>query len=149
PIGAIPGAIPPMSGWTAASGELELGAWVLFVIMFAWQHPHFYAIAWMYKKDYAEAGYKMLPMVDPSGNRMCAQILLYSVLLILISIVPSGIGETGVLYLAGASVLGAGMLTVGLSMANTKTYRDARMLLRASVIYLPLLLVLIVVDGII
>ena len=147
-IGAIPGAIPPLSGWTASAGEIELGAWVLFLILFVWQHPHFYSIAWMYREDYEQAGYKMLPVVDPSGHRMCNHVLAYSGALILISVVPSAIGMTGIFYLAGASIISAGVLTAGLILANTRTKMNARLLLRSTIVYLPVLLGLIVVDGV-
>jgi len=147
-IGAIPGAIPPMSGWTGAAGEIGPGAWILFLILFLWQHPHFYAIAWMYREDYRKAGYRMLSVVDPSGHRLCHHVLFYSVLLILISVVPSLIGMTGILYLVGASIAGAAVLTAGFLMANSRSRPDARRLLRMSVIYLPVLLALIVTDGI-
>lgn len=147
PIGAIPGALPPLNGWAAASGEVELGAWVLFLILFAWQHPHFYAIAWMCKEDYAKAGFKMLPVIEPSGQRMFRQSILYAVLLLLISIVPTWIGMTGGIYLVGAVLIGAMFLVTAIEAAGSRSLQSSRRLLRASVIYLPVLLALILCDA--
>lgn len=145
-IGAIPGAIPPMGGWAAASGDLGLGAWVLFLILFLWQHPHFYAIAWMYKEDYARGGFKMLPVVEPDGKSTFRQILVTSALLIPVSLVPSFIGMSGAVYFVGALLLGIAMLIYGIGLYASKSVADAKKLLRASIVYLPLLLVLIVAD---
>jgi len=145
-IGAIPGALPPVSGWAAASGDLELGAWVLFAILFVWQHPHFYAIAWMYRDDYKEAGFKMLPVVDPSGKRMFRHVIVHSVVLIGVAALPTFIGMTGWIYFVGALLLGLMMLEVGLRVYRTHSMGDARKLLRVSVYYLPLLLVMIALD---
>jgi protoheme IX farnesyltransferase len=145
-IGAIPGAIPPMSGWAASAGQLDAGAWVLFLILFIWQHPHFYAIAWMFKDDYRSAGFKMLPVIDPSGRRTFRQTLAYSVLLIGASLLPTAIGMTGKIYLTGALSMGLMMLAIGAAFTVAKSYVAARRLLKASVIYLPVLLVLIIVD---
>jgi len=146
-FGAIPGAIPPMCGWAAAAGGLDTGAWVLFLILFAWQHPHFYSIAWMFQDDYRNAGFKMLPVVDPSGIRTFRQTILFAALLLGASIVPTYIGMTGRIYCAGALVMGLALLAVGAWLAETKSISDARRLLRASVVYLPLLLLLIIVDA--
>ena len=148
PIGAIPGALPPLSGWAAASGSLDLGGWVLFLILFAWQHPHFYAIAWMCKEDYARAGLKMLPVIEPSGQRMFRQTVLFSVLLLVVSLVPAGIGMTGTLYLVGAVLIGAMFLATAIETAASRSLPSARRLLRASVLYLPVLLVLILCDAV-
>jgi protoheme IX farnesyltransferase len=145
-IGAIPGAIPPMCGWAAATGGLEAGAWILFAILFAWQHPHFFAIAWMYRDDYANAGFKMLPVVEPSGARTFQLTLLFSVLLIGASVLPTLVGMTGWVYFWGVCLIGLGLLAAGVMLAITRTVTEARRLLRASVVYLPLLLGLIVVD---
>ncbi len=145
-VGAIPGALPPVSGWVAASGQLELGAWILFAILFVWQHPHFYAIAWMYRDDYKEAGFKMLPVIDPSGARMFRHIIVHSVVLLGVASLPTFIGMTGWIYFTGALLLGLMMLEVGIRLYRTHSMTDARKLLRASVYYLPLLLVLIAVD---
>ena len=147
-IGAIPGAIPPLGGWAAACGHLDLGAWVLFAILFVWQHPHFYAIAWMYKDDYKQAGFKMLPVVDPSGVSTFRQIILYSIILIPISLLPSFINMSSWLYFSGALVLGIFMLLSGLKMTRIQTTQAARGLLRCSIVYLPMLFVFIVMDAI-
>lgn len=145
-IGAIPGALPPMGGWAAATGEVSLGAWVLFAILFAWQHPHFYAIAWMFKEDYQRGGLKMLPVVQPSGQATFLQIIVFSLLLIPISLLPAILGISGNFYFWGALVLGILMLGFGGILALSKSVADARKLLKASVVYLPLLLLLIILD---
>ncbi|HTS16936.1 MAG TPA: heme o synthase [Verrucomicrobiae bacterium] len=146
-FGAIPGAIPPMCGWAAASGHLDHGAWVLFLILFAWQHPHFYAIAWMFRDDYRNAGFKMLPVVDPSGASTFRQTIFFAVLLLGVSILPTIIGMTGRVYCFGAIAMGAALLAVGAWFTHSKSFLDARRLLKASVVYLPLLLLLIIVDA--
>jgi len=147
PIGAIPGALPPMIGWAAARGTIDPGAWVLFGILFAWQHPHFYAIAWIFRDDYRAAGFKMLSVVDPSGRRLFRQAILFSLALIAVSISLVALGLAGQLYLFGAALLGAALLATSLTMAQHQTLKDARRVLLASVIYLPLLLVLLVIDA--
>lgn len=146
-FGAIPGAIPPMCGWAAAHGRLDPGAWVLFLILFAWQHPHFYAIAWMFRDDYRNAGFKMLPVVDPSGVSTFRQTVLFAVLLIGVSVLPTIIGMTGRIYCIGALVMGVALLVVSALFTRSKSFLDARRLLKASVVYLPLLLFLIIVDA--
>ena len=146
-FGAIPGAIPPMCGWAAATGDLDAGAWVLFLILFAWQHPHFYAIAWMFKDDYRDAGFKMLPVVDPGGASTFRQTILFAVLLIGVSLLPTAIGMTGRVYCVGAFVMGLALLAVSALFTRSKSFLDARRLLKASVIYLPLLLLLIIIDA--
>lgn len=145
-VGAIPGALPPLGGWAAATDEVSYGAWVLFLILFLWQHPHFYAIAWMYREDYERGGFKMLPVVEPDGLSTFRQIIVYSALLIPISLLPTVIGMSGPIYFWGALFLGLGMLLIGAYLGITRSVTDARRLLRASVIYLPILLVLIVTD---
>ena len=147
-IGAIPGALPPVGGWAAATGGAELGAWILFAILFIWQHPHFYAIAWMYREDYSRAGLKMLPVIEPDGASTFRQVLIYSALLIPVSVVPYFLGMSGVIYLVGTTILGILFFLVGLEVSRSRSVADARRLLRASVIYLPLLLILIVTDSI-
>ena len=146
-VGSIPGALPPVGGWTAASGELELGAWALFAILFAWQHPHFYAIAWIFKDDYRRGGFKMLPVVEPDGKRTCRHVVLFSVLLIAASTMPTLLGLSGGLYLIGALLMGTALLAVGIALSVTRTSLAARRLLKASVVYLPILLVLTVLDS--
>jgi protoheme IX farnesyltransferase len=145
-VGAIPGAIPPLCGWAAATGQLAPGAWVLFAILFVWQHPHFFSIAWMFKDDYRNAGLKMLPVVDPTGASTFRQTILFSIALIGVSVLPAYVGMAGKVYLFGALALSAGMLAVGISFCRAKSFADARRLLKASVIYLPLLVGLRIFD---
>ncbi len=147
PIGAIPGALPPMVGWAAAAGQLDLGAWILFGILYAWQHPHFYAIAWMYRQDYQAAGFKMLSVVDPTGRRCFHQSILFCLALIVVSMGLAWLDVAGDLYLVGAVLAGALLLTACVQLWNGRTVRDARRVLLASVVYLPVMLVLIVVDA--
>jgi len=147
-VGAFPGAIPPMIGWVAASGKLDLGAWLLFAILFFWQFPHFYAIAWMYREDYARAGIRMLPVVDPEGVRTFRQILLTATALIGVSLLPSIAGITGVFYFFGALVLSVSLLRVCLWAAQVKTNVRAKWLMHATVLHIPLLLALMMYDKI-
>jgi len=145
-LGAIPGALPPVGGWAAATGELDWGAWALFAILFAWQHPHFYSIAWIFREDYRRGGFKMLPVMEEDGQRTVRHIIGFSVMLIGVSTLPTFLGLAGQLYLGGAILLGAGMLAVGMGLALSRSNLNARRLLRASIVYLPLLLALSVVD---
>ncbi|OGX27872.1 MAG: protoheme IX farnesyltransferase [Omnitrophica WOR_2 bacterium RIFCSPHIGHO2_01_FULL_48_9] len=145
-IGAIPGALPPLGGWAAATGDLSLGGWVLFAILFLWQHPHFYAIAWMFKEDYQRGGFKMLPVVQPDGRGTFLQIIVFSVFLIPVSVMPTLLGMSGKLYFSGALLMGIFMLALGGILALTKSHGDARKLLKATVLYLPALLFLIILD---
>jgi protoheme IX farnesyltransferase len=147
-VGAFPGAIPPMIGWVAASGRLDLGAWLLFAILFFWQFPHFYSIAWMYREDYARAGIRMLPVVDPEGVRTFRQIILTAVALIGVSLLPSIAGITGVFYFFGALVLSVSLLRVCLWAARAKTNARAKWLMHATVLHIPLLLALMMYDKI-
>ena len=146
-VGAVPGALPPMGGWAAATGHVDLGAWIIFLILFVWQHPHFYAIAWMYKEDYERGGFKMLPVVYPDGARTFRQILGFSVLLIPISLLPYYCGMAGVVYAWGVGILGVGMLLLGIRLWRSHSVQDARTLLMASVIYLPIFFALILCDS--
>ncbi len=146
-VGAIPGALPPMGGWAAATGELDLGAWLLFLILFVWQHPHFYAIAWIYKEDYARGGFKMLPVVCPDGVRTFRQTVGFSILLIPVSLLPFYYGMAGAVYAWGIGILGLIMLAIGLKLRRTHSVQDARTLLKASVIYLPLFFALLLCDS--
>jgi protoheme IX farnesyltransferase len=148
-IGAIPGALPPMGGWAAATGNLEAGAWIIFAIMFLWQHPHFYAIAWMYKEDYAKGGLRMLSVVEPDGRRLFNYILYFSAVLVPVSLIPAFTGHLGALYLVGAMLLGTWMFAVGCILHTSKSKADARGMLRASIIYLPLLSLLSIADTLI
>ena len=145
-LGSIPGALPPVGGWTAATGELEAGAWALFAILFAWQHPHFYAIAWIFREDFRRGGMKMLPVLETDGKRTCRHILGFSVVLLGVSALPATMGLSGQVYLVGALCLGLGLLAAGISLAVERSNLAARRLLRVSVIYLPLLFILAIVD---
>ena len=146
-VGAIPGAIPPMMGWTAARGALAPQAWILFAILFLWQLPHFLAIAWMYREDYARAGFPMLPVVDPDGGSTARMIILYSAILIPVTLLPARMGITGFSYFYGALGLGIAFLVCGAFTAFFRTPAYARRLLLASVIYLPTLLTWMVLSG--
>jgi protoheme IX farnesyltransferase len=139
-VGAIPGAIPPMMGWSAATGQLSTQAWVLFTILFLWQLPHFLAIAWLYREDYARAGFPMLPVIDPQGGSTARMIVLYTSVLIPVSLIPARLGVADFSYFCGALVLGAVFFACGASTALHRTAVHARRLLLASVIYLPMLL---------
>jgi heme o synthase len=148
-IGAFPGAIPPLIGWAAARGSLSLGAWILFAILFLWQFPHFLAIAWMYREDYARAGIKMLPVVEPSGDRTFRQILVTAAILVPISLLPSVIGITGIGYFFGATVLGMALLQVCFWAERSRTNIRAKWLMHATVIHIPVLLALMILDRVV
>lgn len=145
-IGAIPGAIPPLIGWAAASGRLDSNALLLFAILFAWQFPHFLAISWLHKEDYKRAGFAMLSSVDPDGRRTGQRILVFTLILLGLSIVPVTSGLVGMLYLTGALLLGFVLLWFGFEVALSRTTSAARRVLVASVAYLPLLMMLMVID---
>jgi protoheme IX farnesyltransferase len=145
-VGAFPGAVPPIIGWTAATGELSLNAWVLFAILFLWQFPHFLAIAWMYREDYARAGILMLPVVEPDGRVTGQQIVVYTIMLLPVSLLPTALGMAGNVYLVGALILGLLFLYSSLRAALSQSRQQARRLLLASVLYLPLLFILMVLD---
>ncbi len=145
-VGAFPGAMPPLIGWAAAQNQLTLEAWVLYGILFLWQFPHFFAIAWLYRDDYARGGIIMLPAVDPSGRATFQQIVAYSALLLPMSVLPSLLGLAGTLYLWGAVLLGLSFLAVSVWGALSRTTRRARYLLHASVLYLPALFGLLMFD---
>jgi len=146
-IGAIPGALPPVMGWAAARGSLDAGAWALFGVLFFWQLPHFLAIAWMYREDYARAGYPMLPVTDPEGGSTARQVVLQTLALLVISLAPVGLNLAGGAYLAGASVLGVAFLAFGLAFARVRSRERARRLFLASLAYLPGLLGLLAVTA--
>jgi heme o synthase len=146
-FGAIPGAIPPMAGWAAATGHVGAGAWALFAILFAWQHPHFFAIAWMYREDYRAAGFKMLPVIEPSGGRTVRLTVGFSLLLLGVSLIPALIGMAGWLYLVGTFSIGLLMLVAALSFARERSVADAKCVMKASLLYLPLLLLFIILDA--
>ena len=145
-IGAIPGAMPPLIGYAAAHGTLTAQGWALFAILFLWQFPHFYAIAWMYKDDYSKAGIKMLPVVDPSGDSTVRQILFYSLALIPISLLPRYLGMSGNVYLVGALILGAIYFYSGVLVARELNRAKARRVLLVSIVYLPVLYGLMMAD---
>lgn len=145
-IGAVPGAIPPLGGWAAATGHLSFEAGILFAILFLWQHPHFYSIAWMFKEDYIRGGFQMLPGLDPDGQRTVRHIIGFSLCLIPVSLLPWLTGLSGRIYGGGALILGLLLLCVGMLFMRDRTNASARQLLRASVVYLPILLLLIVTD---
>ena len=145
-VGAFPGAIPPLLGWVAARGEINLAACILFLILFVWQFPHFMAIAWMYREDYARGGIAMPPVVEPNGVSTGRQIVIFSAALLPISLLPSLIGVTGPLYFVGTLILGVAFLHFSRQAAIVKTTLQARRLLQASVVYLPLLYGLMLID---
>jgi protoheme IX farnesyltransferase len=145
-IGALPGAVPPLMGYAASNGGLTAEAWTLFAILFVWQFPHFLAIAWMYREDYARAGIRMLPVVEPDGMSTARQIVLYASTLIPVSLFPVLLGMTGKVYLVGALLLGAWFLYTGVRVAFDRTNVRARHVLLASVIYLPTIYGLMVFD---
>lgn len=147
-IGAVPGAIPPLMGWTAARNEISAAGWSLFAILFIWQLPHFMAIAWLYREDYARGGFKMLPIADPDGSKTAAQAVLHSIGLIPVSLFPSLLGVAGVVYFAGALLLGVTFLIFAIQFSRALTRERARRLFIASIIYLPLLLGLLVIDKV-
>ncbi len=145
-VGALPGAMPPMIGYAAASGHLNADAWALFAILFLWQFPHFLAIAWMYREDYARAGILMLPVVEPDGQSTSRQIVIYASTLIPVSLFPTLLGMTGRIYVVGALLLGGWFLYTGLRVAFDRTILRARNVLLVSVVYLPLMYGLMILD---
>jgi len=145
-IGAFPGAMPPFIGWVAARGQVDVGAWVLFAILFLWQFPHFLAIAWMYREDYGRAGILMLPVVEPDGRVTGQQIIAYTLMLLPISLLPTVIGISGRIYFVAALVLGLLFLLSAVRAALSKSNQHARQLLLASVLYLPLLFGVMVLN---
>ncbi len=143
-VGAVAGAIPPMIGWTSVHSRFDFGAWVLFGILFTWQMPHFLAIAWMYRDEYAQAGFTMLKRNDPTGSATASQSMLYTLGLSLISLLPFTAGLTGISYLFGALLLDAGLLAFAAQFLIQRERSSARQLFFASILYLPLLLGLMV-----
>lgn len=145
-IGAIPGALPPLMGWTAAANEISIGAWALFAMQFLWQFPHFLSIAWLFREEYARAGIKMLPVVEPSGRITFRQIVLFSIMLLPVSLAPFFFDISGWVFLVGGTVLGLWIIYASLAAARSKTDAANRKLLLATVIYLPILFILMVAD---
>lgn len=146
-VGAVAGAVPPVLGWTGATGRLDPPALALFGILLFWQLPHFFAIAHLYRDDYASAGFRMLPVVDVTGARTAVETLLFTAALVAVSLSPWALGLSGPWYLAGALVIGAAFLACAVRMAAARgARREARRVLLASVVYLPVLLGLLVLD---
>ncbi|MBS1817143.1 MAG: protoheme IX farnesyltransferase [Acidobacteria bacterium] len=145
-VGAVPGALPAVIGWAAARGDIAIGGWTLFAIVFLWQIPHFMAIAWMYRDDYRSAGFPMLPVIEPDGLRTGHQALLYAAALLPVSIGPSVFGLAGWVYFWLALVLGIVLLVLSARFARERSDRSARLLFFASIIYLPLIWAVMVLD---
>jgi heme o synthase len=148
PVGAVPGALPPVIGWVAARGELSVDAWVLFAIMFLWQIPHTLAIAYLYRDDFAKAGIQFLPVIEPDGESTNRQIIVHCSALLAVSLLPTLIGLAGATYFIVAFVLGIGFLASGVSLVMAPTRLGARRLLFASLIYLPALLLVMALDRV-
>lgn len=147
-VGAIPGAIPPLAGWTATTDEVSMGGVILFAILFAWQHTHFYAIAWMYRDDYERAGFRMLSAGEDGGSRTAIGVLMSCALLLIISALPFALRMAGPVYLGGAIAFGALMAVASIKLARARNYETARGLLRASIYYLPAILAFVAFDAI-
>jgi heme o synthase len=145
-IGAVPGALPPMIGWAAATGGLSIEAWVLFAIVFFWQMPHVLAISWMYREDYGRGGIRVLPVEEPDGASTSRQTVSYAAVLVPVTLLPTVVGLAGGLYLIGALVLGSGLLALAIVFARQRTATHARRLFFASLLYLPVLWVLMLAD---
>jgi protoheme IX farnesyltransferase len=148
-IGAVPGAIPPMMGWAAVRNELDLAAWVLFGILFFWQLPHFLAIAWLCREDYARGGFPMLPVLDPDGTRTGRQAILYGAALVPISLLPSLLGLMGTVYFVGALAFGLIYLGFSFGFASVRSNPGARRLMLASLLYFPALLLIMLLDRVV
>jgi len=145
-VGAFPGAMPPLVGWAAANNAIGVEAWTLFAILFLWQFPHFLAIAWMYREDYARAGIMMLPVVEPEGLRTGQQIVIWALLLLPVSLMPTALGTSGAIYFCGAIVLGLLYIASSVVAAISLSRQNARRVLLASVLYLPVLFGLMVMN---
>jgi protoheme IX farnesyltransferase len=145
-VGAIPGALPPVIGWTASHGSLSSGGAALFAIVFLWQIPHFMAIAWLYRDDYRMAGFPMLPVIEPDGRRTGRQAVVYAAALVPASLVPTLIGLSGTVYLVTATALGVILLSLSIRFARSRSDRFARALFVASIIYLPLIWLAMILD---
>ncbi len=145
-VGAVPGALPPMIGWVAARGALTPEAWALFAIVFVWQIPHFMAIAWLYRDDFGRAGFPLLSVVQPDGRSTARQAVLFSLLLVPVSLAPYFLGMTGPAYAVGAVAGGIGLLWLAISFALNRLDDRARLLFLGSITYLPLLWGMLIVD---
>lgn len=146
-VGAIPGALPPVIGWSAVRGSIGPEVVALFLVVFLWQVPHFLAIAWIYRHEYARAGLVMLPTVDPDGDVTGRQMIAYCMALVPVSLVPVFLGRTGSLYMWGAAALGLAFLGFAVQFMRCRSTKAARHVLRASLVYLPVLLALLFIDG--
>lgn len=145
-VGAVSGAIPPALGWVAATGELSAGAWVLFTILFIWQIPHFLAIAWIYRRDYESGGFRMLPVVDPTGRATFRIAVAYCLGLLPAGYAAAIVGLSGWIYLLGATILGLAMLAAAIRLVSEGTEAAARRLFLTSIVYLPILFLLMLLD---
>jgi heme o synthase len=145
-VGALPGAIPPMMGWAAVTGRLDPAAWALFAVLFLWQMPHSYAIAWIYREDYAAGDFRLLAVVDPGGRRIARQTIVFTVLLVIASVSTVALGVSSLVYGLGALALGFGFLRAAIAFARERSAQVARRLMLYSVLYLPALLGLLVLD---
>jgi len=148
-IGAVPGAIPPMMGWCAVRNDLDAAAWVLFGILFFWQLPHFLAIAWLCREDYARGGFPMLPVLDPEGFRTGRQAILYGAALVPVSLLPSLLGLMGTVYFVGALAFGLAYLGFAFAFAQARSNPGARRLMFASLLYFPALLLIMLLDRVV
>lgn len=146
-VGAVPGAMPPLLGWTGGSGAIGLGGWLLFALLFLWQLPHFLSIAWLYREDYRRAGMHLLTIDDPDSRRTARQTVLWTVALLPVSLMPAAVGLGGRLYLGGAAVAGALFLVAAVAFARTPAVESAKRLLLTSVFYLPVVLGFLVADA--
>jgi protoheme IX farnesyltransferase len=147
-VGAVPGALPVLIGWTASHGSIALGGATLFAIVFLWQMPHFMAIAWLYRDDYSKAGFPMLPVIDPQGTRAGRQAVRYAAALLLVSLAPTFAGISGAIYFVAALLLGAALVVLAVRFAATRSDGSARALFLGSITYLPLLWIIMIADRI-
>jgi protoheme IX farnesyltransferase len=145
-VGAVPGALPPLIGWTAGRGAIDAGGWTLFAIVFLWQIPHFMAIAWMYRDDYRRAGFPMLPVIEPDGLRTGRQAVLYALALVPVSLVPALVGVAGLTYFWCALALGVSFLALSARFAALRSEGRARALFYGSLVYLPLIWAVMILD---
>ena len=147
-VGTIPGALPALGGWTAATGSLGAGGWIIFGILILWQLPHFFALAWMYRKDYSKADFKMLPVVEPDGRSTATQTLIASIALLVLSVLPTFLGITGIIYFLGVFLVSARMLYTSVIFYRKMTNSAARSVLKASILHIPVLVLMIFIDRI-
>jgi protoheme IX farnesyltransferase len=145
-VGAIPGALPALIGWTASHGSIAYGGATLFAIVFLWQVPHFMAIAWLYRDDYGKAGFPMLPVIDPEGRRAGRQAVWYAVALVPVSLMPTLVGIAGSVYFTSALVLGIAMLVLAVRFSATRSEASARALFFGSITYLPLIWIVMIAN---